>query len=71
MHEQQFFLGLSAPLEFVRLIVLTKKGESHANDASIGVWYRSSGLKLRENRQIDWKGQELCTNTCIEPYSIQ
>ena len=43
-----FQFGLSAPLEFVRLIVLTKKGESHANDASIGVWYRSSGLKFAE-----------------------
>ena len=64
MHEPHFVLGLSAPLEFVLLVVPTNEGESHADDASVGVWYRFRGLKLRENRQIDWKGHEIRIYTC-------
>jgi hypothetical protein len=62
--EQHFVLGLSAPLEFVLVVVLTNEGESHADDAFVGVWYRFRGLKLRENRQIDWKGHEIRIYTC-------
>jgi hypothetical protein len=39
---------LSARRESVPLINLTTGGDSHADDASIGVWYRSSGLKFAE-----------------------